>query len=154
MAQGSEQFSMYKSDEEMAEMEQVIPTNGIKSFKIVPQGIFGLFEITWKEPGGKVPERLRGWYTSTTQAEKAVKKYVDNYQRPASKEALKADADAERLARMSLGDTDKVKEIKEDGPTPKEDTQTSEEREDKEKTSKEKEQIKSTSILNTVFGKG
>ena len=154
MTQESTQFSMYKSDEEMAEMEQVIPTKGVKSFKIVPHGIYGLFEIEWNEPGGKLPEKLSGRYTSTTQAEKAVKKYVENYQRPASPEALKADAEAERLARMSLGDTYKLKEIEEDGPTSKEDTKTPEEKEDNEKTSQEKEAVKSTGMFNTVFGKG
>lgn len=142
---------MYKSDEELAEMEERIPTKGVKDLIIVPDGIYGMFKIKWEDGRGVLPDVLKGHYTSMGVAEKAIKRYVDNHTPQTSKSTHDFDGEAEARARyMTL----KPKETKEDATAYSQGTkekQSEEEQSEEETEQKEVVPTEKTGLLNSVF---
>ena len=72
-------FSMFKSEEELEDMEKTVETNSKKNLVIVPEGRYGLFKIQWDDGRSLLPKELSGQYTSQGFAEKAIKTYVANH---------------------------------------------------------------------------
>jgi len=72
-------FSMFKSEEELEDMEKTVETNSKKNLVIVPEGRYGLFKIQWDDGRSLLPKELSGQYTSQGFAEKAIKTYIANH---------------------------------------------------------------------------
>lgn len=70
------EFSMYKSENEMAEMVEVKESKRTKSFIVKPDGRYGMFKVTFEDNKGVLPQELVGMFTSQQQAEKAVDDYL------------------------------------------------------------------------------
>ena len=102
MPQHKQNFSMFKSEKELEEMEKTVETNSKKNLIIVPDGRYGLFKIIWDDGRSTLPAILDGHYTTQSNAEKAIKVYVANHRTTKHKE--KKERDFERDEKIRLGD--------------------------------------------------
>lgn len=95
-------FSMYKTDEELKEMEKTVETNSKKNLVIVPDGRYGLFVIKWDDGRNATPDILSGMYTSQTRAETAIKNYVSKHRTTKHKEKQERDRERDEKIRQGI----------------------------------------------------
>lgn len=109
-------FSMYKNEEELADMEKTVETNSKKNLVIVPDGRHGLFKVIWDDGRGIVPVELNGRYTTQGFAEKAIKQYVSKHRTTKHLEKQKRDDERDEKIRQGVwnGKSSKEKTHKEE----------------------------------------
>lgn len=129
-------FSMYKNDEELADMEKTIETNSKKNLVIVPDGRHGLFKIMWDDGRGVIPVELSGKYTGQGVAEKDIKKYVAKHR--TTRHLEKKERDEERDEKIRQG-TNYGKSSEENRAEEKEEEQEADQT--NEEKSKEEEKV-------------
>jgi hypothetical protein len=65
-------FSIYKSEEELDALKEVVESTTDNNYIIKPDGVYGFYTIV-REGKGKIPDALNGKYTSMKQARQAIK---------------------------------------------------------------------------------
>lgn len=101
---------MFKSEEELADMEKTVETNTKKNLVIIPDGRYGLFRVVWEDGRGVLPESLKGQYTSQSQGEKAIKSYISNHRETKRLEKMERDQAKKEAIDVEPSSTEKEEE--------------------------------------------